>query len=56
MIVVLAEPIGHLGYCLKPPLVREPPIVIIYYIILLYHLEKKNGKVRPKNVIPHPNY
>ena len=29
-----AKPIGYLGHRLRPPLVREPPIVLIYYIML----------------------
>ena len=34
VVTVPAEPIGHLGHRLRPPLVRGPPIVLIYYIML----------------------
>ena len=40
---VSAEAIGHLGYHLRPPLVRGPQLIIIYYIILFSHLKKKRA-------------
>ena len=46
-----AEPIGHLGPRLRPPLVRGPPIILIYYI-MLSKKKKKKSKARPKDLRP----